>query len=299
MSIFNKIREKITKTSQAVNDKVDGVFANFHKLDDELLDELEEALILSDLGPATSLKCRLELEKRAKLLKATTGEELKKLLSEVLFDFMCDDKPIDTQNTPVVILVIGVNGVGKTTTIGKLATRYTSQGKNVVLCAGDTFRAAASEQLTIWAERSGATIVKKEEGSDPASVVYDAIDKAKNADILIIDTAGRLHNKQNLMAELEKINRILEKNLPNSSRETLLALDATTGQNAVSQATEFSKVSKLTGIILTKLDGTAKGGIIIPISSELKIPVKLVGVGEGKDDLMDFNKTDFINAIFN
>lgn len=299
MGFFNKIREKITKTTQSVNDKVDYVFASFHKLDDEMLDELEDALIMSDLGPVASANARTELEKRAKLASAQTPEELKSILADVLRDQMCDDEPILT-DSKTIILVIGVNGVGKTTSIGKLATRLSSEGKKVLLCAGDTFRAAASEQLTIWSERANCDIVKKGEGADPASVVYDATEKAnaKDYDVLIIDTAGRLHNKQNLMNELAKMNKIIENNLPNWARETLLVLDATTGQNAVSQATEFSKVSKLSGIVLTKLDGTAKGGIVIPISANLKIPVKLIGIGEGKEDLIDFNKQDFINAIF-
>lgn len=300
MGFFNKIKDKITKTSQALNDKVDTVFSSFHKLDDNMLDELEEALILSDIGPVTAMNVREELSKRAKKKSVETAEELKATLSEVLMDLMCEDTGINIENTPAVILVIGVNGVGKTTTIGKLATRFVNEGKKVLLCAGDTFRAAAAEQLTIWSERAECEIVKKEEGADPASVVFDATKKANasNVDVLIIDTAGRLHNKQNLMNELEKINRIIEKYMPNSSRETLLALDATTGQNAVNQASEFSKVTDITGIILTKLDGTAKGGIVIPISSELKIPVKFVGVGEGKEDLIDFKKDEFIKAIF-
>ena len=300
MSFFSRIKEKITKTSQAVQGKVDEVFASFHEISDEMLDELEEALILSDLGPVVASKCRIELEKKAKLKRIETSEQLKALLCEILEEMMCPDESIEISTTPTIIMVIGVNGVGKTTTIGKLGARYVSEGKKVLLCAADTFRAAAADQLTIWSERAGCDIVKHYEGSDPAAVVYDAIAsaKAKKTDVIIIDTAGRLHNKQHLMGELEKISRIISTNLVDCKKETLLALDATTGQNAVNQAKEFQKVTELTGIILTKLDGTAKGGIVIPISAELKIPVKFVGIGEAKDDLIDFNKQDFVKAIF-
>ncbi|MFI3226671.1 MAG: signal recognition particle-docking protein FtsY [Clostridia bacterium] len=300
MSFFSKIKEKITKTSQAVTQKVDAVFASFHEIDDDMLDELEEALIMSDLGPVVASNCRNELEKRAKLQRIETSEDLKALLCEILSEMMCADESIELETTPTIVMVIGVNGVGKTTTIGKLATRYVNEGKKVMLCAADTFRAAAAEQLTIWAERANCDIVKHGEGADPAAVVYDAIAsaKAKKADVIIIDTAGRLHNKQNLMQELEKMSRIIATNLVDCKKETLLALDATTGQNAVNQAREFQKVTNLTGIILTKLDGTAKGGIIIPISAELGIPVKLVGIGEAKEDLIDFYKDDFVKAIF-
>lgn len=300
MSFFNKIKDKISKTTNAVNQKIDTVFASFHEISDVLLDNLEDALIMSDLGPQIASECRDELERRGKLERVETAGQLKRILKEVLSDMMVENEGIDTSITPTVILVIGVNGVGKTTTIGKLATRYQSEGKKVLLCAADTFRAAASEQLTIWADRAGCEIVKHYEGSEPAAVVYDAISaaKARNSDIIIIDTAGRLHNKQNLMKELEKIGRIIDTNLSDANREVLLALDATTGQNAVSQAREFSKVTNVTGIILTKLDGTAKGGIVIPISAELKIPVKFVGIGEGKDDLIDFEKQGFLDALF-
>ncbi len=300
MGFFDKIKDKITKTTQAVTDKVDAIFSTFHEIDDDMLDELEEALILSDLGPYVAANCRKELEKRAKLKRVENAEQLKAVLKEILVEMMVENQPIVCETKPSIILVIGVNGVGKTTTIGKLATKYVSEGKKVLLCAGDTFRAAASEQLTIWAERAECDIVKHYEGSDPAAVVYDAIAsaKAKNSDIIIVDTAGRLHNKSNLMAELEKISKIIKNNLVDCSKETLLALDATTGQNAVNQAKEFSKISEITGIILTKLDGTAKGGIVIPISSELKIPVKLVGIGEQKDDLIEFDKVDFVDALF-
>lgn len=300
MNFFNKIKDKITKTTQAVNDKVDMMFASFHELDDESLDELEDILIMSDLGPVVASNCRKELEKQGKLGRVETKEQLKEVLKEILSNMMIDNEGINIENSPTIILVIGVNGVGKTTTIGKLATKYTNEGKNVLLCAADTFRAAASDQLTIWAERANCSIVKHYEGSDPAAVVYDAIAsaKAKNSDIIIIDTAGRLHNKQNLMRELEKIARIIDTNLKDANREVLLALDSTTGQNAVNQAREFAKVTNITGIILTKFDGTAKGGIVVPISAELQIPVKFVGIGEGQDDLIDFEKEGFLEALF-
>lgn len=300
MGFFNKIKDKISQTNKNINEKVDMVFASFHEIDDEMLDELSDALIMSDMGPVVAEEVRTELKKQAQLGRCETKEEIKDTLIEVLKNKMCEDAPVCIESTPAIVMVIGVNGVGKTTTIGKLATKYVSEGKKVLLCAADTFRAAAADQLTIWSERAGCDIVKHYEGSDPSAVVYDAIAsaKAKNSDVIIIDTAGRLHNKANLMGELEKISRIISNNLVNCSKETLLALDATTGQNAVNQAREFKKVTDITGIILTKMDGTAKGGIVVPISAELNIPVKLVGVGEGKDDLIEFSKEDFIKAIF-
>ena len=239
------------------------------------------------------------MEKRAKLRKTTTASELRDLLREVLTDNMLDNQPLDVSGKPAVILVIGVNGVGKTTSIGKLAARYVSEGKKVMLSAADTFRAAAADQLEIWAKRAGADIVRHGEGADPAAVVFDSISaaKARGSDIIIVDTAGRLHNKANLMNELAKIDRVISRELPDASRETLLVLDATTGQNAVHQAEEFNKAAELTGIILTKLDGTAKGGIVIAISAGLGVPVKLVGVGEGIDDLIDFDRAAFLEAI--
>jgi len=275
------------------------VFAAFVKVDDDLLEELEEALILSDVGASTAAKIVAEVEKRAKLRKTTTADELRDLLREVLTDNMLDNQPLNTDGKPAVILVIGVNGVGKTTSIGKLAARYVNEGKKVMLSAADTFRAAAADQLEIWAKRAGADIVRHGEGADPAAVVFDSISaaKARGSDIIIVDTAGRLHNKANLMNELAKIDRVISRELPDASRETLLVLDATTGQNAVHQAEEFNKAAELTGIILTKLDGTAKGGIVIAISAGLGVPVKLVGVGEGIDDLIDFDRAAFLEAI--
>ena len=299
MGFFDKIKQGFKKTSDAVSHSLDSVFAAFVKIDDDLLEELEEALILSDVGASTAAKIVAEVEKRAKLRKTTTADELRDLLREVLTDNMLDNQPLDVSGKPAVILVIGVNGVGKTTSIGKLAARYVNEGKKVMLSAADTFRAAAADQLEIWAKRAGADIVRHGEGADPAAVVFDSISaaKARGSDIIIVDTAGRLHNKANLMNELAKIDRVISRELPDASRETLLVLDATTGQNAVHQAEEFNKAAELTGIILTKLDGTAKGGIVIAISAGLGVPVKLVGVGEGIDDLIDFDRAAFLEAI--
>ena len=299
MGFFDKIKQGFKKTSDAVSHSLDSVFAAFVKIDDDLLEELEEALILSDVGASTAAKIVAEVEKRAKLRKTTTADELRDLLREVLTDNMLDNQSLNTDGKPAVILVIGVNGVGKTTSIGKLAARYVNEGKKVMLSAADTFRAAAADQLEIWAKRAGADIVRHGEGADPAAVVFDSISaaKARGSDIIIVDTAGRLHNKANLMNELAKIDRVISRELPDASRETLLVLDATTGQNAVHQAEEFNKAAELTGIILTKLDGTAKGGIVIAISAGLGVPVKLVGVGEGIDDLIDFDRAAFLEAI--
>ena len=273
----------------------------FVKVDDELFENLEEALIMADIGVETSTYIIEKLRDNVKHKHITDGnlvkEELKSIISEILSAL---DTTVNTSTTPSVILVIGVNGVGKTTSIGKIASHYKSMGKKVLLAAADTFRAAAIDQLDIWAQRSGCDIIKHQENSDPAAVVFDACTaaKARGADILICDTAGRLHTKKNLMAELAKINRVIERELPDSARETLLVLDATTGQNAVSQAKLFSEAADITGIILTKLDGTAKGGIVISIAKEQNVPVKFVGVGEGIDDLQEFNSVDFAKAIF-
>ena len=301
MGFFDKLKNGLTKTRESIAKQVNNVFSVFVKVDDELFENLEEALIMADIGVETSSYIIEKLRDNVKHKHITDGnlvkEELKSIISEILSTL---DTTVNTSTTPSVILVIGVNGVGKTTSIGKIASHYKSMGKKVLLAAADTFRAAAIDQLHIWAQRSGCDIIKHQENSDPAAVVFDACTaaKARGADILICDTAGRLHNKKNLMAELAKINRVIERELPDSARETLLVLDATTGQNAVSQAKLFSEAADITGIILTKLDGTAKGGIVISIAKEQNVPVKFVGVGEGIDDLQEFNSDDFAKAIF-
>lgn len=301
MGFFDKLKNGLTKTRESIAKQVNNVFSVFVKVDDELFENLEEALIMADIGVETSTYIIEKLRDNVKHKHITDGnlvkEELKSIISEILSAL---DTTVNTSTTPSVILVIGVNGVGKTTSIGKIASHYKSMGKKVLLVAADTFRAAAIDQLDIWAQRSGCDIIKHQENSDPAAVVFDACTaaKARGADILICDTAGRLHNKKNLMAELAKINRVIERELPDSARETLLVLDATTGQNAVSQAKLFSEAADITGIILTKLDGTAKGGIVISIAKEQNVPVKFVGVGEGIDDLQEFNSDDFAKAIF-
>lgn len=301
MGFFEKLRSGLKKTSDAISKQVNNVFSAFVKVDDELFENLEEALIMADIGVETSSFIIEELRDRVKHKHITDGNEVKEELKSVISDILEEqDTSMHLDNKPAVILIIGVNGVGKTTSIGKIAMHYKSMGKNVILAAADTFRAAAIDQLDVWAQRAGCEIIKHQENSDPAAVVFDACAaaRARHADILICDTAGRLHNKKNLMAELEKINRVISKELPDSSRETLLVLDATTGQNAVSQAKLFGEAAELTGIILTKLDGTAKGGIVIAISKEQDIPVKFIGVGEGIDDLQEFNSADFARALF-
>ena len=301
MGLFDKLKAGLKKTSNAIAEQVNSVFSVFVKVDEELFENLEEALIMADLGMETSVALIDELRDRVKKKHITDGNQVKKELQAVIADALCElDSEMKLETRPSVILVIGVNGVGKTTSIGKMASFYKSQGKNVLLAAADTFRAAAIDQLDIWAQRSGCDIIKHQEGSDPASVVFDACAaaKARGTDILICDTAGRLHNKKNLMAELEKINRVISRELPGVSRENLLVLDATTGQNAVSQAKLFSEVSDITGIVLTKLDGTAKGGIVISIAKEQSIPVKFIGVGEAVDDLQLFDPAAFAKALF-
>lgn len=300
MGFFSKIKEGLRKTKESVINKMHRVVNSFTKIDEELFEQLEEAMIMGDLGVETSEEICTRLRKLIKERGVTDPAMIMELIQEIVADMMGDDVGIDISGKPAIIMVIGVNGAGKTTTIGKLCHQYKKQGKKVLVAAADTFRAAAIDQLQVWTERAGVDIVKHAEGSDPGAVVYDAIDaaKARNCDILIIDTAGRLHNKKNLMDELAKINRIMESKAPDSSKEVLLVLDATTGQNAVNQARLFSETANITGIVLTKLDGTAKGGIVISIKNELGIPVKLIGVGEKIEDLQPFNSRSFVTALF-
>lgn len=301
MGFFEKLKQSLGKTKEAIGEQVNNVFKVFVRVDEEFFEELEEALIMADIGVETSGEIIERLRDRVKTKRITDGNDVKDELKAVISEMLSEiDTTMHLETTPSVILVIGVNGVGKTTSIGKLAAHYKAKGKKVLLAAADTFRAAAIDQLDIWAERCGCDIIKQKENSDPAAVVFDACNaaKARGADILICDTAGRLHNKKNLMAELAKISRVIEREIPDASKEILLVLDATTGQNAVSQAKLFSEAADISGIILTKLDGTAKGGIVIAISEEQKIPVKFVGVGEGIDDLQEFDVQDFAKAIF-
>ncbi len=300
MNIFSKIAAGLKKTKDSMMGRLESLMNSFTKIDEEFFEELEELLITCDIGVETSLDICEKLRAKVKEKGITDPPEIKNELKEIIIEMLGEDKEIDISNKPAVILVIGVNGAGKTTTIGKLAARYKNEGKKVLVAAADTFRAAAIDQLQVWTERAGVDIIKHDEGSDPASVVFDAVTaaKARETDVLICDTAGRLHNKKNLMDELKKISRIVHQQAENCSLETLLVLDATTGQNAVNQAKLFSETSEITGIVLTKLDGTAKGGIIISIHRELGIPVKLVGVGEKIDDLQDFNAKDFVDALF-
>ncbi len=277
-----------------------GIFNGFSQLDDDFYDELEESLVMADLGAETTLEAVEELKSRCKAEKIKDIEGARQCMRDILAEYLTTgDLSVDMVNTPAVVLFIGVNGVGKTTSIGKLAARWKREGKKVLLCAGDTFRAAAAEQLTIWSERAGVDIIKQHEGADPAAVVYDALAaaKARHTDVVLVDTAGRLQNKANLMNELNKISRVIDRDCPNSSRETLLVLDATTGQNGLIQAKEFSKAAGVTGIVLTKLDGTAKGGVVIAIAKELGVPVKFAGVGEGVDDLQPFDAREFTQAL--
>lgn len=296
MGIFERLKKGLAKT----NTQLASMFDSFTGVNEEFYEELEESLILADLGAKTAMEAieRLRVHVREHALRG--GDELKAALSEILAQLLeVGDARMNLETTPSVILVIGVNGVGKTTTIGKLATHYSGAGKKVLLAAGDTFRAAAAEQLSIWAERSGAQIVRHAEGSDPAAVVFDALQaaKARGSDLIIVDTAGRLHNKQNLMQELAKISRIIDRELPGASRETLLVLDATTGQNGLQQARVFAESAGLSGIVLTKLDGTARGGIVFAIAAELGVAVKFVGVGEQAEDLLPFDREDFARAL--
>ena len=300
MGFFSKIKEGLKKTRNAVVGQIDSMLKSFTKIDDELFEELEELLVMGDVGVHTAEKICDELKSRVKKEGIKDPEEINRLLEETVSEMLKGGEELDISTTPSIILVIGVNGVGKTTTIGKLANSLSKQGKKVILAAADTFRAAAIEHLDIWAQRSGCEIIKQNEGSDPAAVVFDAISaaKARNADVIICDTAGRLHNKKHLMDELAKINRVIDRELPDAAKEKLLVLDATTGQNAVNQAEQFRQATGITGIVLTKLDGTAKGGVVLAIKDGLGIPVKYIGVGEQIDDLQPFNSDDFAKALF-
>lgn len=300
MGFFEKLKQGLSKTKESFNEKVNNVFKNFRKVDEELLEELEEALIMSDVGMETSVKIIDNLRDKIKTNKIEDSEEVKnelRLEMQEILDSVDSEMHLDTK--PSVILVVGVNGVGKTTSIGKIANNLRKEGKKVIIAAADTFRAAAVEQLEIWANRADCKMIKRNEGTDPASVVYDAIKitKDENADVLIVDTAGRLHNKKYLMDELIKINKVIDKELPDVSKETLMVLDATTGQNAILQVKAFKEAVDINGLILTKLDGTSKGGAVLGIVSENNMPIKFVGVGEQIDDMQKFNSADFVNSI--
>ena len=300
MGFFEKLKEGLAKTKSAFVSQVDNLFKSFVKVDEELFDELEELLICADVGVGATEEILDKLRDRVKSERLTEGEQVKAALREIMADMIGEGEPLKLGTKPSVLLIIGVNGVGKTTSIGKIAAQLKADGKKVVVAAADTFRAAAIDQLAVWCDRAGVDLIKQSEGSDPAAVVYDAVSAAKgrNADVLIVDTAGRLHNKKNLMDELAKIDRVLSRELPGADRETLLVLDATTGQNAIMQAKEFKHAANITGLILTKLDGTAKGGCVFSIKGELDVPVKYIGVGEKIDDMQPFNAEDFVRAMF-
>ena len=300
MGLFDKLKEGLRKTKESMMKKVEGVIHSFTKIDEDFLEELEETLIMSDVGMQTAEGLIAALRKKIKETGATDTGAVTGLLREIIAEMLAEERPLSLATQPSIVFVIGVNGAGKTTTIGKLAARYKAEGKKVLLGAADTFRAAAIDQLAVWAERSGVDMVRHQEGSDPAAVVYDSIEaaKARGTDILLIDTAGRLHNKKNLMAELHKMFRIVSQKAEGCDVEVLLVLDATTGQNAVSQAELFKEAADITGIVLTKLDGTAKGGIVIALKNQLGLPVRFVGVGEKIDDLQPFQPEDFVRALF-
>lgn len=302
MGFFDRLKKGLAKTRETLTNKIEKLIIGYADIDDDLLDDLEEALIMSDVGVKTTEKLMADVRKGIKKKEINTPEDLKPFLAEKISEILStgSDETRIAAAGPTVLLVIGVNGVGKTTTIGKLAAYYKEQGKSVMLAAADTFRAAAIDQLQIWGDRTGVPIIRHEEGSDPAAVAFDAVKaaRARNIDVLIIDTAGRLHTKSNLMEELKKINRVVQREIAEAPHETLLVLDATTGQNAISQADLFQKTAAITGIVLTKLDGTAKGGVIIGLKAELSMPVKWVGVGEGVDDLRPFNAQEFSRALF-
>lgn len=300
MGFFGKIRNGLKKTKENIGETFDSVLAVFRQVDEELLEELEDALILADIGAQTASETIEELRSLAKRQNIETKEQLTEALCQILAGKMAPNDGLKLDTKPSVILVIGVNGVGKTTTIGKLGQKLTAQGKKVLFAAADTFRAAAADQLTVWADRCGADIVRHSEGADPAAVIFDALTaaKARGTDVVICDTAGRLHNKTNLMNELAKIDRVIQRELPEASRETLLVLDAVTGQNALVQAEQFNQAADLTGLVITKLDGTAKGGVAINVSARLGTPIKFIGVGETADDLLEFDPAQFVQAFF-
>ena len=300
MAFFDKIKQGLAKTKANIDSALNSVFAVFREVDEDLLEELLDALIMSDLGASLSQEIIDELRNRAKLEKLENEAQVKEALIDILKNKMTLDNALKMNTKPSVIMVVGVNGVGKTTTIGKIGQKLTQEGKKVLLVAADTFRAAAADQLTIWADRCGAQIVRHAEGADPAAVIFDGITaaKARGVDVVICDTAGRLHNKQNLMRELEKMNRIIDRELPDADKETLLVVDATTGQNALSQAEQFGAVTQLSGVVVTKLDGTAKGGVVAAISAKMNIPIKFIGVGEKADDLLEFEPENFLKAFF-
>lgn len=299
MGFFSKIAEGLKKTKNSLSSALDGMLSVFTKIDDELFEELEEILIMSDISVSTAERICTELRAKVKAARTENPEDIKGMLREIITGMLADGQNIKTDTKPSIIVMIGVNGAGKTTTIGKMALRYKKEGKSVILGAADTFRAAAIEQLEVWSERAGVPMIKQKEGSDPAAVVFDTISaaKARGCDLIICDTAGRLHNKKGLMDELNKISRIIDRELPDADRETLLVIDATTGQNAMNQAKKFAAAAGITGIVLTKLDGTAKGGMVLSIKEELGIPVKMVGVGEGIDDLIPFSAEEFADGI--
>lgn len=300
MGFFDKIKNGLKKTKDNIINRIDTAIKSFTKIDEELFEEIEESLILGDVGVSTSQKICDMLRNKVKERGLKDPNEIKNVLKEIINDIFEGDSELKISTKPSIILVVGVNGVGKTTTIGKLAYDLRQQGKRVILSAADTFRAAAIQQLDIWAQRADCDIVKQAENSDPAAVIFDSISaaKARGTDVIICDTAGRLHNKKNLMLELGKISKVINRELPDADKETLLVLDASTGQNAVNQAVEFQNVTDITGIVLTKLDGTAKGGMALAVKDKMNIPIKLVGVGEGIDDLHSFNKQEFVDALF-
>ncbi|KXZ40065.1 fused signal recognition particle receptor [Alkalithermobacter thermoalcaliphilus JW-YL-7 = DSM 7308] len=301
VNLFQRLKEGLSKTKKGITEKIDNVLKSYGKIDEELFEELEEILITSDVGVNTTMDIIDNLRQRVKSKKISDPLMVKEEIKDIIADMLQgEEEKLNIDPSPAIILVVGVNGVGKTTTIGKLANKFKKEGKSVLLAAGDTFRAAAIDQLEVWAQRVGTDIIKHSEGADPGAVIYDAINAAKsrNTDILICDTAGRLHNKKNLMNELGKVFKIVEREYPNASKEILLVVDATTGQNAIQQAKTFKEVANITGIALTKLDGTAKGGVILAVKNELNVPVKLIGVGEKMEDLQEFNAKDFANALF-